>query len=359
MKPVPASMMALAISAILAPAFAAEGRREIFEPVVLDGSVSNISGKYFVSRDIDNPGAGFTIRFIGTGVENVDLDLNGFTVSNTNAGTDSVVKFDNLRTVSVHDGAVVAASGRSGVDAASVTAIVVQDLSVRDGGQGIVLRAPELFTVRRCIIKGPSLSGIYAFGDVAESNIGTLEDNIILDTGDWGIAAFLDINGVTIRSNRIRNTTNQAGIVIQASADGAVEVRENHVRGAGGDGISIGGGAACAVANNVVGESAGPGMVIASDGCLVLNNSSNNNGDAGLAIHGDRNHVERNVLVQNEIGLHFVPSGSENTFGNNTARGNTGSPACNAAIGSCSSPDFCDAGTGNVSIERNVMPGPC
>ena len=56
--------------------------------------------------------------------------------------------------------------------------------------------------------------------------------------------------------------------------------------------------------------------------------------------------------------VHSASSG--NTFGDNTARGNLGSPTCTtAAPGACALPDFCDSGAGNTSFGTNLMPGPC
>ena len=72
---------------------AEEGRIPIFEPVVLDGAVTDINGSYIVSRNI-TLAAGMIIDVRGTGSEVVDIDLNGFMLA---SGVNSTVFVDNVK----------------------------------------------------------------------------------------------------------------------------------------------------------------------------------------------------------------------------------------------------------------------
>jgi hypothetical protein len=79
----------------------------------------------------------------------------------------------------------------------------------------------------------------------------------------------------------------------------------------------------------------------------------------GLIIAGDRNSVEGNLLNFNAgRGLIFLAGADNNTYRQNTARGNAGAGACAGACGPGT--DFCNGGVGNSSNGDNWLPvAPC
>ena len=91
-----------------AAAFAAEGRTEIFEPVVLSGA--GISGKYFLTREIQAAGGASAILINGTGVEEIDIDLNGFLVRGEAGGTDVIVA-NNVKSLVLRNGSIISRTG--------------------------------------------------------------------------------------------------------------------------------------------------------------------------------------------------------------------------------------------------------
>lgn len=85
--------------------FGGEGRKELFQPVVLSGAEAN--GKFFLSRDITAT-SGHAIEILGSGDEEVDIDLNGFKVEGTSTG--NVIRVSNVRTLRLRNGTVISPS---------------------------------------------------------------------------------------------------------------------------------------------------------------------------------------------------------------------------------------------------------
>ena len=80
-------------------------------------------------------------------------------------------------------------------------------------------------------------------------------------------------------------------------------------------------------------------------------------GGNGIWIQGDRNHLERNTVNDNDgCGLYFTGSG--NTFGRNMARGNDPFGLWCANLAGCAlfPPDSCDQGFQNATSQNNMIP---
>ena len=84
------------------PALAAEGRIPLWEPTVLPGP--GIDGKYIVTRNITAPVGGTVISVIGTGQEEVDIDLDGKTLFGDAAGAANIIEVFDVRTVVIRNG---------------------------------------------------------------------------------------------------------------------------------------------------------------------------------------------------------------------------------------------------------------
>ena len=119
----------------VAPAFAAEGRREIFEPVVLDGSQEDINGNYFLSRNVTATSAP-AIWVLGTGTERVEIDLNGFTVESPPTSRLAIF-VDNVKTIVLRNGSVV--SQLPGVDCGPGHTVILIRAPSKPADQTVIL----------------------------------------------------------------------------------------------------------------------------------------------------------------------------------------------------------------------------
>jgi parallel beta-helix repeat protein len=166
-------------------------------------------------------------------------------------------------------------------------------------------------------------------------------------------------SSVGIINNRIERTTNSDGITIASGADVAgcvgCVVSGNTIRGAHLSGIWLGSFSTGKIHNNAVTASGNEGIYLnaASVDNLILDNVSGQNGENGMLIDGQRNHVERNVLNMN-LAWGLRMDGTLNTYRGNTAHGNTGG----SCPGTPATTDLCDATSGgNNSMGDNFMPG--
>lgn len=364
--------IACAILAILAglaaPALAAEGRI----PVFLPGSVLGADGKYIVTRNILNPGPGPAI-LIAAG--NVDLDLNGFLVSNPAASADPVILIPGSDHVAITNGRL--SGGASGIDLTGPARDVrIEGVKISDsfggGPAAIHLLDAERAVIRNVEITDGSGPGILWDGGVVKQ--GTIADNVIRRTSD-GIL-IINCSSVGILHNRIEEV-GPPGLGIGLSGCSATLVSENTVERVSGEGIAVFQGKGNKLFDNLVREAGSHGIHLdrGTFDTLVLNNNSSGNGTGGaghgLWVEGNRNLIERNVLNSN-VGagmLFFTPGlplgvSCANTYGRNTARGNTGAgvPPCGGAIplfppNSCNAAVACGA-LDNNTYGDNLIPGP-
>jgi len=157
-----------ALAVVTASPHAAEGRIPIH-------SVTTITspGHYILTRNIGD----FTATAITIAASDVDLDLNGFTVT----GLDPAISAQNVRGVTIHDGSVVAYE------------------------DGVILTDVNDFELRRLVVQ-------------------SLEDCALSVSGTGGV----------VQENRIQATL--YGICVSGSG---VRVAHNVIRGAGIDAIVV------------------------------------------------------------------------------------------------------------------------
>lgn len=341
---------------------AAEGRI----PVFLPGTVIGADGKYIVTRNIINLGGGPAITIAAP---NVDLDLNGFLISNAGVGAPVISVVAGSDQVTVRNGTL--ADGDVGVDQGGfIREITLADLKIRDmNGLGIHLFDAERGVILRnhfsSINGGPAL---LVDGGIVKS--GTIADNVIRRTVE-GIVV-VNSSSLAVLNNRIEEITG-IGILLDNASSGIVA--ENTVETTDGDGIAVFNGRTLKLLDNMVQGSRAHGIHLdrLTVNCLVIHNNSSGNGTAafpghGLWIEGDRNMIERNVLNSNSgAGLLFFSGaagvGCANTFSGNTARGNVGIglPVCVGAP-ALFPPNSCNAvpgcGVPNTTFGDNLIPGP-
>jgi len=340
-------------------AMAAEGRTPVFAPTVIV-----MDGKYIVTRNIMGSGAAPVVEIAAA---NVDLDLNGFTLTEPGGGF-AVILVSAFSEVTIRNGTLV--SGIMSVDApVGGRKLILEDVKSQDalGGAPGALHAfgVENVVIRRCVVVGaPGMPGIFVEGPLMKS--GTIEKNVIRDSGG-GIWA-MGVSSLSILENAIEGTTPGSatpGIALMGAGN---LIALNTIQEADGPGIDIRTTSqGNKLYNNVVFSSGGHGIAIgpsplalATGNNLVLDNVVTFSGGSGLWVAAEQNKIEGNVLNENAgCGLFFVAATSVgNTFGRNMARGNAG-VACGPAI--CPPlfwPDSCDGGVANDSYGDNLIPGP-
>lgn len=370
---------------LVGTSLADEGRTPIFEAVDLDVANLPIGGQYVVTTDISVT-ANNVIRIRGTGVEDVEIDLNGFTLE-AGASGGNVIDAKDLRTLTVRNGVIRhQGTGASGILVQATDSAIVEQMKISGGRYGVwISLGVTSFAIRDNTISETNDNGIlvnYAGSTDPEVAEGSIDDNTLRDCGDAasapnggrGIEVRFGVSSVAIRRNRIERP-HTYGITVNSR--GAVVIDGNRVNETGYRGIIASATGACRVSNNVVQNAGvlgsevenlgGDGIFIndTASNCLLLNNVSTNNYMSGLRVEGDRCHIDGNVLNDNRLaGLFFEPEADQNTFGRNTARNNgagAGPPDGSCAVQTCTGltePDFCDEGVDNTSFGDNLAPGP-
>jgi parallel beta-helix repeat protein len=296
----------LAIAVCLAaasPMLAADGAIPIWQPMTITQP-----GHYVLTRNITDS----DLRTLDiSGVSDVEIDLNGFTVENTGGGR-------------------------------AIFGWGADRLHVRDGtvkGGGVFAYFSQNVRFARLTIKQPNGDGI----DLEDSS-GVLLDNVILDAGGSGIYAWafdLAFVEVTVAGNVIEDADDR-GIYL-GKAQGSV-VEDNRVLG-GFRGIEVYLGDGGMLSRNTVQRSEYGIYLVGGEGMHVQRNTVRECDQTGLYLdHADFHHIEANVLTGNDRGLYFDASSDDNVYRGNTARGNT-------------TVDFVDSGIGNTSHRDNYMPG--
>ena len=147
--------LVLLLSLVALPVFGAEGRTPIWQPTTLGST-----GKYIVTRNIVSA-AGPVITVAGSSTENIDIDLNGMTL--TGGGGGHVVDVSNVATFVLRNGSIDAQEGAGdGVHVTNTGEVVIEDLTIQPGMvQGIFIgENVHSFAVRRNLIRLPSDDGI-------------------------------------------------------------------------------------------------------------------------------------------------------------------------------------------------------
>lgn len=362
------AFVALSVLAAVVPATAGEGRIPIWQPTAL--GPGSTPGKYVVTRDVTTAAGGGVTIFVsgGPGFEEVDIDLNGFTLLGDPGGGVPVIEVSGMRSVTIRNGSIRSLGPASlGIRAVGVEKLVIEDVKTQDGEYGFFLEAVPNFAIRRNIVVAAGLEGIYVdgVGGAPSPTTGTIEDNQVKDASGMGIHVFNKHSGVQIVRNRI-DRVGGPGIFVQ---DGnTCLVSENNVQEAG-DGILLEQIEACKLYNNVTSFNNGNGIfALSTFNSLFLDNVASNNAASGIETDGERNLFDRNVVSVNGCyGIRFA--GRNNTYGRNTARFNSGACGAPCAIapvevcpapygGGAFAPDLCVDAVLNTSLCDNMMPGP-
>ncbi|MCP3982188.1 MAG: hypothetical protein GY716_23010 [bacterium] len=317
------------LSSAVPCSWAEEGRIPVFEPTVFDAANGPISGRYVVTRDIAAGATGFaTISFVGNGSEAIDLDLNGFTVrKGADVSNLGVISATGVRSFTVRNGSLVGESEQTGVTCpADCESVLYEDLVVSDAVTGVQINNAQNFAIRRCIIDTTDNQGILVAGNPLTNTTGFIEDSVLQNTGSESVLVYSNINGATVRNNRILQSQDR-GIAVEGI--GLVDVRDNQVEDPDSYGIDIQA-EGCRIVGNVVSGSTADGIRVTSVGgapnssCLVSDNVSTGNGEAGVELSRGGNRVTGNILNSNaQYGLFFTATSDNNTYRLNSFVSNT------------------------------------
>ncbi len=358
----------LAISAVtlvvVLPAIAAEGRT----PVFLDGTIIGSDGRYILTRNITSAGAGAVITIAAS---NVDLDLNGFTIT----GAPGVTSIDipppaagAAQDLRIHNGIIV--GGDAGIirhPGPPTQRIVIEDMRLRDQGFDaiVLLDTIETVHIRRTSIRSPGGGGITIIGPAFTN--GSIEGCSIKETG--GVGILLDTAAAfEIAHNRLEVAGAGAGAsgIVMSGCVGCF-ANQNVISDPGFYGIELKSSKGNKIHNNVIRHAFSTGIHVdaGSGDNLILDNVMTDCGfdippGHGLHIEGFQNHIHGNTINSNEsCGLFFDLGSFGNTFGRNMARGNGGGGGCFGppCLGFLFPPDSCDAsGAANDTSTENMIP---
>jgi len=356
--------VALVVVFVALPAIAGEGRIPVYQyPTVISAP-----GKYIVTRDIAGAG-GFPV--IDIQAQNVDLDINGFTLREGSGGAPVIAITGDLVDVIIRNGILEGGSQsiERGAGAAQIgDRVVIEDVQTKYAAQSSIhLWGIREVVIRRANIIEPGGHGIWLERpDGSGFTNGMIEHCAIrMDGGNDGIHADY-LSSFAVRHNRIE-TPSLHGIHLLGSF--APLIGENTISDADGNGIFFEATMGGKIYNNVISRGETNGVMIdpGSAQNLILENlvrqsgwggapAPGSGGGDGYIVFGFANKLEGNTAIENDrCGFEFL--GPDNTFGNNMARMNdpAGMGWCQCAA--LPAPDFCDTigpGGGNDSRGDNM-----
>jgi hypothetical protein len=278
------TILASFLAALPGALLAAEGAAPIWQPTTITQP-----GKYILTRNVN---ASSVAPVITIAASNVDLDLNGFTITQTT--NDSVViRADDVNGLSIHSGTITGNGGRF---------------------RGIVLSNVTQFAVRRILFNGDTERPAI---DTAASSSGVIENNLIYNF-EPGMR-LLTASAVVLRDNVLWG--NDGGIQLVCSG---CTVSGNTLTGAVQQ-IDLAG------TGSKIHDNTLDTLFVSGTNTLILDNVFT----GSLWVSGQRNHIEGN-LINSDLSLQTSSSG--NVYRRNTAAA------------------FSDSGTNNKSHGDNYMP---
>jgi hypothetical protein len=202
-------------------------------PIDSAGTIS-ASGSYYLTNAI-------TGRLI-IAANDVDLDLQGFTVTGVNVFSLEILSVENVR---VHNGTVRGSSSTSAnISVSNASNVVLENLRVVDATNNAVQITDHsgLIVVRSVLVDRAGATGINVINNVDEPLDVVIEDNVVRDanTGIFVLQSGTAELTATIARNRALNNRG-VGIGVPATGGGAASgaIIDNTVFGSGGTGFFI------------------------------------------------------------------------------------------------------------------------
>ncbi len=292
-------------------------------------------GNYYVTRNLTNTfnnTDGITIE-----VENVTLDLGGFTLDGGGNGHSGIFADLSLRNLVVRNGNAEHWTYR-GVDLQTTASSLIENVQASNDGDGIWASGA---TIKGCSVYKNSGIGIRAqystiIGCTASLNATgfSVYDTSLTDcASDTNTGTGIDALRSTVQSCSVDG--NYYGIVGQ----GTNNIRQNTVLNNTSDGIRLTAYGATTVADNNVSSSGASGSGIFSE---TTNNRITHNNvvgsvGPGIQVVSSFNTIDDNSVLENNGTGILVVGGSKNTVIRNSSLGN-GSPVLNYNIAAGNNP---------------------
>ncbi|OXU14243.1 right-handed parallel beta-helix repeat-containing protein [Sedimentisphaera salicampi] len=268
------------------------------------------SGSYYLTG---NRVCSSTGIYISSGVNNVTIDLCGYTLSAEEGSTGSGIKMQSCRNVSISNGTVTGFSARGIVEHNSDSNAGghrISNVHISNTGSGhYSCNAITLYgkghTVENCIIRDNSNDGIVLSGG------GTVRNNICTGNGGKGIFTY---GNDLIKGNRCCDN-GEDGIRVN---NGNSILIDNVCTGNEEHGITTSSADACRIEGNVFSSNERNG-IHAGQGSVIKSNTARNNGMAGIQ-SGDNSLIIDNTAFENATYGIFCQNGyidSNCAVGNN------------------------------------------
>ena len=278
-------------------------------------------GSYYLTTNLfAGPGLGAVI----IQADNVTVDLNGFTLANTNIGGVGISVQTAQKNLVVRNGTIQACSG-NGVEARITTGCQFNNLGFF--GNFIGLEGGSNTIVRGCIAANNTGDGISAL------NGSTISECTTAYNGRFGIVvnATTVVNLCSSTSNsvngiRINGTNNVVSscIVSLNVQEGIYSYGKNRITDCavsanGSRGIFQSGGGGDWIEGCTVTDNGAYGIVTTGHAATILNNTASGNASGGITVSGDSGVIDGNAIISNgtggSIGLNVAnPSGTNNVI---------------------------------------------
>ena len=265
----------------------------------------------------------------------------------------ATLRFD-LAELILRNGSIIGDSTRSGVYCSGCAAVTVENVRIKDINYGMAIFSPNKFDIVRNVVDTANNYGIWIAGAAALTPAsGTVVDNVVDSVGEHGILLDVEMNGISIRANRVRFAGLAGGLDkdgIKVLTSGPVELIENQVSDVLGTGIYavVEGGK---IEDNIVELAGADGLFVSSPtpgsktSCRIVGNVLSLDAGSGLRTDSDGNQISDNVLNANaNHGLLFEATADQNSYQGNVIVDN---------VTTC----VTDSGTGNVSLAANLLTG--
>jgi parallel beta-helix repeat protein len=328
--------LVLLIASFATPALAVEARIPIHSTTTI-----NAPGTYFLARAISGAGPLITIT-----ASDVDLDLNGFTLTPTSGAG---IFASGVERVDVHGGFIV--GGQSAIRLDTVTGARIEQIgSTAATGAAIRVIASSMVVIEDSILRNALAEAILVDGTgMADPPQVQIIGNQLLGTTGSGIT--LTAAGSSLIARNTINSVGGRGIYVTSS--NGVQVTENVIHDTAQAGIALISSGGNELRDNVIRAAVTDGIVVdaGSSENAVTGNQATACGGNGMQVGGDRNVVSSNLIGGNTgWGLYFNANANDNVFRTNVARGNSG--------GACAggSANFCNTGGGNTTAGDNYLP---
>jgi parallel beta-helix repeat protein len=335
-----------------APAPTMKTLDEVEARIPIPGSASAVgqfvisqSGSYYLTGDRN-----CSVIGINVGVDNVTIDLNGYSLIGT--GTDYAGVYLYMQNnIEIRNGTIrnFGTSGVYNLWGASKGNKVI-DVKVIDNGSfsnmgGVCLKGSSVI-ISGCTIKGNSNDGINVGNNANISNCS------VFDSNGYGIYSALGskIADCTARENGTNGIYGGAGSNISGCSSYYNNNRGINVFGGsvivncsayGNGGAGIGSGIGSMIKNCTANYNTEEGITVSS-GCFVINNNAHHNsikevGDyAGIEAFSSGNRIEANNVTENGYGIYAATG---NLVIKNSASGNTAQNYAGSSMWKSSDPN--------------------